>query len=179
MIDVCFTTSSCDAALMDHIAHVLARHLRLVSGPDAPHAAPLYVTSKRLPGPFIVHPKRGAVVSTWESAGVSRYAGIASGDYLLIASLLALAQWRALRANPLLRVEDFRHPPGVRCLFAAPRRVQDFAPLLNPPAVCRGCTEFYHCLGAESELIALRQVIAEVLATRNGALADFAAARRN
>jgi hypothetical protein len=132
-----------------------------------------------LPWPFLVHPRGGVVVSTWDSGGVCRYTGIELGDYLLITSLLALSQWRALQRNPLLRIEDLQHPQEVRCVFAGPHSVQDFALLLDPPIVCGGCTDFYHCLGADSELITLRQVIAEVVASQAGRPAAGVFPRRN
>ncbi len=178
MIDVSFSASSAGIPHLDDIARGLERHLRFAPRHSGADAACLHLTSRRLPGPFVVNPQRGVVVSTWESGGVCGYTGIGLDDYLLIASLLALTQWRVLRGNPLLRIEDLRHPPEVHCLFAGPHSVQDFALLLDPPIACGGCADFYHCLGADSELIALRQVIANVLASQTYAAAK-STTRRN
>jgi hypothetical protein len=134
-----------------------------VARPANPGPAPrLLLTARRLPEPFRVYPDRGVVVSTWDSAGVCRYTGLTIDNYLLIAGLLALSQWRVLWRNRLLQLDDLHHPKGVRCVFAGPHSVQEFALLLDPPAICPGCVNFYHCLGADSELIALRNVLAEV-----------------
>jgi hypothetical protein len=122
----------------------------------------LLLTERRLPEPFRVYPDRGVVVSTWDSAGVCQYTGIAIDNYLLIAGLLALSQWRVLWRNRLLQLDDLNHPKDVRCVFAGPHSVQEFALLLDPPVICPGCVDFYHCLGADSELIALRNVITEI-----------------
>lgn len=127
-------------------------------GSDLPR---LHLTGERLPEPFRVWPDRGVVVSMWDSEAICAYTGIQLDRYLLITSLLALSQWRVLRRNPLLRIEDLRHPAGIRCIFAEPASVQDFALLLDPPVICPGCADFYHCLGADSELIALREVLEE------------------
>jgi hypothetical protein len=101
-------------------------------------------------------------VSTWDIDGVCAYAGIDENTYVLLCSLVGIGHWRVLQENPLLRIEDLRHPRGVHCIYTETRQVQDFALLLDEPAICRGCTGFYHCLGAESELLALRQVIGEI-----------------
>jgi len=123
----------------------------------------LHLTPERLPEPFRVRPDQGVIVSTWDSEAICAYTGIQWDRYVLIASLLALSQWRVLRGNPLLRLEDLRHPAGVRCIFAEQPSVQDFALLLDPPVICPGCVDFYHCLGADTELIALREVVAEAV----------------
>jgi len=165
MIDVCLTASIRGQQSQERIASALRQRIaKLSRALNRGNEARLLLTERCLPEPFRVYPDRGVVVSTWESAGVCRYTGLAVDNYLLIASLLALSQWRVLWRNRLLQLDDLHHPKGVRCVFAGPHSVQEFALLLDPPEICRGCVDFYHCLGADSELIALRNVIAEATA---------------
>lgn len=163
MIDVCLAASTRGQHNSENIARRLKERFSAVARPLDHGCAPRFLlTERRLPEPFRVYPDRGVVVSTWDSAKVCQYTGIAIDNYLLIASLLALSQWRVLSRNRLLQLDDLHHPNGVRCVFAGPHSVQEFALLLDPPVICRGCVGFYHCLGADPELIALRNVIAEV-----------------
>jgi hypothetical protein len=152
----------------DRLAGALSRHLSAF--PDTQcerhNCLRLHLTNRCLPEPYRVYPEQGVVVSTWESSSICRYTGIAVDNYLLIASLLALSQWHVLRRNPLIRIEDLNHPANVRCVFARHHSVQEFALLLDPPIICPGCVDFYHCLGADCELIALRRVIAEAAPER-------------
>jgi len=163
MIDVCLAASTRGQYHSVRIARLLQDRFTAVAGPlDQGRTPRLLLTERRLPEPFRVYPDRGVVVSTWDSAGVCQYTGIAIDNYLLIAGLLALSQWRVLWRNRLLQLDDLHHPKDVRCVFAGPHSVQEFALLLDPPVICPGCVDFYHCLGADSELIALRNVIAEI-----------------
>ena len=123
---------------------------------------PLHFTSARLAEPIVVDADRGVAVSTWGIEGVCTYAGIDEDTYLLVCSLVGMGHWRVLDQNPLLRIEDLRHPAGVHCVFTEARQVNDFALLLDSPAICRGCADFYHCLGADAELLALREVIDDI-----------------
>lgn len=163
MIDVHLTTAPSDRATPEQFAISLERYFRCQPAERAQmvQLPRLHLTPERLPEPFRVSPDRGVVVSTWDSDGVCAYTGIRVDRYVLISSLLALSQWRVLQRNPLLRIEDLIHPAGVRCVFGEQKSVQDFALLLDPPVICPGCVDFYHCLGADTELIALREVIAE------------------
>ncbi len=165
MIEIHLTTASDDGNRPDRVAGAFGKYFRCHSARESErsHLPRLHLTSERLPEPFRVWPDRGVVVSTWDSEAICAYTGIRLDRYVLIASLLALSQWRVLRRNPLLWLDDLRHPPGVRCVFTEPPSVQDFALLLDPPVICPGCVDFYHCLGADSELIALREVIGESL----------------
>ncbi len=167
MIDVHMSASAMADGHSENVANALGRYFRCKpcdgKGADSPR---LHLTARRLPEPFRIYPDRGVVVSTWDSDAICAYTGLQLDQYVLISSLLALSKWRVLRRNPLLRAEDLYHPADVRCVFAEPPSVQDFALLLDPPVVCRGCVDFYHCLGADSELIALREVIAEAISGR-------------
>lgn len=163
MIDVCLAASTRGQHHSERIARLLKDRFTVITPPLVRGRTPrLLLTERRLPEPFRVYPDRGVVVSTWESAEVCQYTGIAIDSYLLIAGLLALSQWRVLWRNRLLQLDDLHHPKGVRCVFAGPHSVQEFALLLDPPVICPGCVDFYHCLGADSELVALRNVIADV-----------------
>ncbi len=165
MIDVCLTASTHDIIKLSSIVKRLQQHLDLRPLPEsaAPHAAArLHITDRRLRGPYGVDPDEGVSVSTWDSRGICRYAGIDERTYLLLCSLVGLSQWRVLATNELLRPDDLRHPPGVRCLFATPEMLQDYALILEEPRVCGGCVHFYHSLGADPELISLQEVVAEV-----------------
>ena len=90
----------------------------------------------------------------------ARYAGISQSAYLILCGLLGISQWSVLNLNPLLRPEDLMHPQASNCLFVRPDGIQNFALLLEEPRVCRGCVDFYHCLGADSEVIALLDILA-------------------
>lgn len=172
MIEIHLSQSR-ESASDHNAANALGRYFRCMPVCSGAHAdlPRLHLTSQRLPEPFRVYPDRGVVVSTWESAAICTYTGIRIDRYVLIASLLALSQWRVLRKNPFLRLEDLQHPAGVHCVFAAPHSVQDFALLLDPPVICPGCVDFYHCLGVDSELLALREVIVETqIASASGDL---------
>ncbi len=169
MIEAFLTSTGIDFVRLAEIARALERHIRIVSPrngadtrPNAPRPVRLHFTSLRLAEPIIVSAKQGVAVSTWDIEGVCRYTGIDQNTYLLLCSLVGIGHWRVLDQNPLLRIEDLRHPAGVHCVYTEARQVHDFALLLDNPAICRGCADFYHCLGAEGELLALREVIAKI-----------------
>jgi hypothetical protein len=171
MIEACLTATQIDFVRLVEIARGLEGHFRFVSPPARPGGAGrgavrLHFTADRQPEPIMVDPERGVTVSTWDVDGACRYAGIDEQTYLLICSLIGISHWRVLDVNPLLRPEDLRHPPGVHCLYMDARHVADFALLLDEPRVCAGCADFYHCLGADTELLALREVLNELSADR-------------
>lgn len=161
MIDIRLTTSIRDKQPLETVAGRLNRKIEPVWSRSRSEPVRLLLTDRRLPEPFRVYPDRGVVVSTWDSDSVCKYTGMTLDHYFLIASLLALSKWRVLKQNRLLRPDDLQHPQDVRCVFADTGSVQEFALLLDPPAICPGCVDFYHCLGADTELIALRQAITE------------------
>lgn len=168
-IEACLTATEVDYVRLVAIARGLERYFRFVARPrgDTPLSADrrpvrLHFTARRLPEPFVVDPDKGVAVSTWDIEGTCRYAGIDEQTYLLICSLVGIAHWRVLKSNPLLQPDDLRHPAGVHCVYADPRQVSDYALLLDSPTVCKGCTDFYRCLGADTELLALREVVDEI-----------------
>ncbi len=104
----------------------------------------------------------GITVSSGQSAGISRYAGIEHERFLLICTLLGLTAWRTLSLNPDLILEDLQHPESNACLFAPRAHRQDYALLFDrfdQPAICPGCIDFYRCLGVELEIDALLTVL--------------------
>lgn len=170
MNEVRVIAASCSHARLEHEAGLLQRRFSCTSARNRLGAARVLLTDRRLPEPFRVYPDRGVVVSTWESAGVCRYTGLALDRYLQLTALIALAQWQALLKNRLLQLEDLIHPDEGRCVFSGACSVQEFALLLDPPYICRGCMNFYHCLGVDSELIALKQIVDETARAKPAAL---------
>jgi hypothetical protein len=126
----------------------------------------LTVTSDSGPRLFSVDRERGVFVSTHQSEGICRYAGIERSAYFRLCALLGRVQWRALELNPLLVEEDFSHQVPSRCLFAPQQYKEDYALVLEDPQVCHGCMEFYHCLAAEAEILALQTMLSEIRAAR-------------
>ena len=120
-----------------------------------------HFTEERITGLFRVDRDHGVFISTWQSRGIALYAGFSLDTYFLICALLGAAQWRVLESNPLLVSEDLIHSGDSRCLFTAQSCKQDYALLLEKPYVCRGCFEFFRCLGADSEMLALKRVLEE------------------
>lgn len=167
MIDAYLTATAIDYVQLAEIAQALERHIRVVSPRDVarssdPPPVRLHFTANRLPEPIVVDTKWGVGISLWDIDGVCRYAGIDQSDYLLICALVGVSHWRVLQSNPILKPEDLRHPDGVHCVYTDARQASDFALLLESPTVCQGCVDFYHCLGADAELIAMREVLGEI-----------------
>ena len=98
-------------------------------------------------------------VSTDQMDGLCRYAGLEPALYLLLCAMLALVQWRALWLNDRLRPEDLFHSDESGCLYTRVPSRPELALLLDSPAVCPSCLEFYRCLGLGAETSALLRVI--------------------
>jgi len=126
----------------------------------------LIVTDGREPRLFHVDRKRGVLVSTYQSKGICRYAGIERSTYFRLCAILGRIQWTVLGLNPLLVEEDFNHQTPSRCLYAPQPFKQDYALVLEDPHVCHGCMEFYQCLAAEAELRSLQSLLTEIRAAR-------------
>lgn len=121
--------------------------------------AHLEITTEPLGALFTIQSNRGLRISTWRSAGIAHYAGLRPESYLVLCSLLALTQWRALVLNPLLCPEDFIHEPDIQCLFTTQGPTLDPALALEKQTICPGCRSFYHCLGTDEEIRALDSAI--------------------
>ena len=176
MFEICVTAAGEDVAQLPSVASGLRRFFRDVTVSQAPNPqptrhlehspVPLFVTSRCLAqGPYDVDIERGVTVSTWNIEGICRYARIEPCTYLLLCSLLGISQWHVLKTNPLLRLEDLRHPPAAHCLYAKSQCIKDYILILEDPTVCRGCVEFYHCLGADLEVIALNETLNSIRRT--------------
>ena len=130
---------------------------------SAQPGAALTITNVPLPALFSLDLDQGVTVSTFRSVGISQYLGLEVDTYLLTCSLLGLMQWRVLALNPLLRPEDFLQHESDFCLYSNRSSVQDYIPLLEEPAVCQGCRDFYHCLGADGELHVLDAMLRHII----------------
>jgi hypothetical protein len=100
-------------------------------------------------------------VSTWRCSALARYAGRSRREYLLLTGMLALTQFRALALNPLLKPTDFIHRCEESCLFVyEPNRAfERFLLATDQLRICRGCSDFYHCLGVDPEWFALNAIL--------------------
>ncbi|HRI87854.1 MAG TPA: hypothetical protein PLJ47_06310 [Candidatus Hydrogenedentes bacterium] len=119
----------------------------------------VFVTNETHHGLFRVLDERRVVVSTWQSDGLSHYAGLSMAELMGLSTLLGLMQVRALQLNTFLRAEDFVHPSNAECLFATLPLKQSYAGTLESLNVCSGCRDFYRCLELEPEVDVLLRLI--------------------
>lgn len=169
MIDVSVATNAVNPACFMRVAARVQNRFHFVRGdlpprPNAPVEArtfpiPLYITDAPSTSLFFARYEKGVAISTWQSEGICLYAGIEVDAYLVLCGLLGLTQWRALDLNPLLRIDDFIHEADINCLFTRRKLKQDYALLLEDPTLCRGCHDFYRCLGTDPELLAIQHAI--------------------
>jgi len=115
---------------------------------------------------FRIHRDLGVKLTTYQSEGISFYAGIDLNSYFLLCCTLGLTQWRALQQIESFHEEDLRHTDPSDCLFSEQFCQQDYALLMERPRICQGCKEFYRCLGLEEEIHALRLVLQYVRLTK-------------
>lgn len=108
---------------------------------------------------FRVITPRDVIVSSWQVNGLQHYASMRESEVIGLSSILGLIQLRALQLSEYLRVDDFIHPPRDRCLFSTLPQRHDFADVLDSIHVCRGCIDFYRCIGLEPEVEALLQAL--------------------
>jgi len=132
---------------------------RVILGENEPEL-PIFVTNFVSPRLYLASRARGVQISTWQSAGISGYAGLEPLSYLVICGLLGLAEWRCLIGNPLLIEEDFNHSQPSDCLFSSRPSKPEYAQLFEQPHICGSCFDFYCCLGAENEILALNAFLA-------------------
>ncbi|NUM55865.1 MAG: hypothetical protein HUU46_19670 [Candidatus Hydrogenedentes bacterium] len=136
------------------------------------HDLVLHVTDETYHGLFRVSDSRNVHVSNWQADGLQLYANLCAGELLGLSALLGLTQARALALNDFLRPEDFLHPSQPWCLFSTHPMKQDFAEVLDAPALCQGCVDFYRCIQLEPETETLQHVVCKLnrcRATRQGA----------
>lgn len=120
---------------------------------------PLMIVPRAIDGLSLVNPFSGVTISTDQADGIALFASITPVQYLRVCAALGLVQWRALEQNDMLVVEDFAHSVPSDCLFVPRARKCDYALAFEQPRICHGCFEFYHCLGAEREVVFLTQLL--------------------
>ena len=123
----------------------------------------ILLTHEKFEAPFLALRDGPIRISTWQADEIAAYAGITTHEYWVICAMLGLVQWRTLQLNSLLIPEDFIHECTIHCLYGAYEERSQFSLLLEQGRVCRGCRDFYHCLGADRELLALIQTLGALL----------------
>ena len=116
----------------------------------------LRITDRPIERPFIIQSRRRALISAWKIKGFCFFAGMSQTAYLELACLLALAQLRALSLNPLVEQEDLFCDCFGFCLFTRLETFQEYAFVYEKRTICKGCRDFYHSLGVDSELVAIQ-----------------------
>jgi len=134
----------------------------------AGESPPLSIVDTAMHGLFEVGPFSGVTISTDQAAGISLFAGISPAQYLRLCGALGLTQWRTLELNETLVAEDFAHTDPRECLFVQRPHKSDYALALEQPSICSGCFEFYHCLGADAEIVALAEMLKSLQNARPG-----------
>ena len=138
------------------------RRFQIQDAPTTPDAIRLRFTDACTDAPWRLKPTENLViVSSWRCADLARYVGCSRRDYLLLTGMLALTQYRALTLNPLLKPVDFIHRCEESCLFVNEPNyaLERFLLATEQLAVCRGCADFYHCLGVDPEWLALTDIL--------------------
>lgn len=107
--------------------------------------------------PFRVLTPEHIILSTAEAESICQYLGSSLEQYMELCVALALVQQQALLRNPMLKSEDLFHAEDTDCLFNRSIGVSNFAIHLEHMTVCKGCREFYHCLGSEREMLYLQK----------------------
>lgn len=123
----------------------------------------ILVTEEELVAPFAISREGPIRISTWQADTIAAYTGMDTHEYWVICAMLGLVQWRTLQLNSLLIPEDFIHERTIHCLYGAYEEKSLFSLLLEQGRVCRGCRDFYHCLGADRELLALIETVDALL----------------
>ena len=171
MIDVFVDSQLSDFTRLNLESGKIQCRYRFVEWQPPAHDAPIQsekgpallgISREPLGGLFAVDKEAGVSISTWQSKGLCGYAGIERGAYYVLCAMLGLTQLRALQFNPILQVEDFLHDADVPCLFVQHQQLHQYAELLEEPVVCPGCRSFYHCLGADWEIMALSDVVESI-----------------
>lgn len=108
--------------------------------------------------PFVLLSRRRAKVTTWQSSGICFFADLSKVDYYAMCCALAQTQLKTLSMNPLIEPEDL-HCQSERCLFGDPGSIEQYAFVFEERRVCQGCMDFYHCLGADTEILLTRELL--------------------
>ncbi|MEX2015938.1 MAG: hypothetical protein WD873_04805 [Candidatus Hydrogenedentales bacterium] len=143
-------------------AQSLQSRFRIEDTAAAPGSIRVRYSDRYEDAPWRLYPSENlVVVSSWRSDQLARFAGRQTREYLLLTGVLALTQFRTLILNPLLKPVDFIHRCEKPCLFAhePEQPLERFLLAADRLEVCHGCGQFYCCLGAEPEWVAVRQVL--------------------
>ena len=143
-------------------AQSLQNRFQLKARPCTPQDIRLQYTADYTEAPWRLHPAQNlVVVSSWRCSEMARYAGRTTRDYLLLTGMLALTQFRTLALNPHLTPVDFIYRCDESCLFVHEpgRALERFLLATDHLRICCGCANFYHCLGVDSEWVALNSVL--------------------
>lgn len=109
--------------------------------------------------PVFVRSRLETTITTRDSKGLAHYAGVTTEDYFRISLAVAYLQIAVLSCNPLLLPEDLACGPHGRCLLSWQDSLPAYAPIYEQRVFCAGCQDFYHALGCDSELLALRSLL--------------------
>jgi hypothetical protein len=171
LVDVVDTCESFDLLEFLELAGATQSRYHFVQH-AGPGAIPLIITQDHGPELFRIHMEEGVYVSTLQLEGISNYVGLSLEECLLVCSMLGLTNWRTLVQNPLMVDVDLYHEAKATCLFAPRDTKPEFAILFESLRLCPGCAQFYHFLSLESELLALRDVLAYAKMTAGSLTAD-------
>ncbi len=109
--------------------------------------------------PFVLTSRSRANISIMDSSGIAFFAGISRVDYLRLCCVLAATQLRAVALNPILEPEDLPCWRKSNCLFSWQNSICEYAHVFEKRHFCPGCIDFYHALGADSELLNLQGLL--------------------
>ena len=114
--------------------------------------------------PFVLTSRSRANISILDSNGIALFAGISRVNYLRLCCVLAATQLRTMALNPIMEPEDLPCSRKSDCLFCWQDSIYEYAHVFEQRNFCPGCSDFYHALGADSELLNLRGLLAALVA---------------
>lgn len=159
MLDVYVTGTIPDPGLIIGRGHWLGEYFTLTTT-KKPRAIRLDYTERPMARPYAVCPDR-VVVTSWQSEGIAKYAGIDPHDYLMFFALLGLIEFRALQVNPDLKPHDLADLRTQYCVFTHRELFEEYALVFDDPYLCSSCAQFYCCIGCEREIFVLKNVLAD------------------
>ena len=109
--------------------------------------------------PFVLTSRSRANISIVDSIGIALFSGISRVDYLRLCCVLAATQLRTMALNPIIEPEDLPCWQKSNCLFSWQESMCEYAHVFEKRNFCPGCNDFYHALGADSEVLNLRGLL--------------------
>ena len=103
-----------------------------------------------------------ARITTVDSDGIALYARMSKKEYLRLCCVVAITQLSAIALSANLEPEDLSCFCQSPCLFSWQDSLRDYAFIFEQRGFCCGCQDFYHALGADHELLAVRELIASL-----------------